>query len=217
MKKMLPIFLWLTVSYFAYDDPVIVSENPYIVTVDHFLSDEECDYLVQLASPHLQRSRVVNSGGGEIDHPARTSQGMFLSFHQNDPVVQAVEQRIADLTQFPKENGEAIQILRYAIGEEYKPHYDFFDNVSVGGQTQLGRGGQRVASLLVYLKSPEQGGETTFPKKGIAISPEKGKALLFFSVNPNGNVDYDTLHASVPVITGEKWVATRWIREGRFQ
>jgi prolyl 4-hydroxylase len=105
-------------------------------------------------------------------------------------------------------------VLHYRPGAEYKPHYDYFDPAQPGTSTILKRGGQRVATLVMYLNSPRRGGATTFPDVGLEVAPVKGNAV-FFSYDRAHPVTR-TLHGGAPVLEGEKWVATKWLRQGRF-
>ncbi len=196
----------------------VLSNSPRVVVYHHFLSDKECDHLIKLAKPHLKRSTVIdNHSSGSVVDEARTSYGMFFWPTLEDRTVHEVEKRIASITSIPRENGEDIQVLKYGIGGEYKPHYDYFDPNYEGGKYHLQRGGQRVASFLMYLNTPEEGGETVFPVLGIKVTARKGDALLFYNCDASGNVDSRTLHGGAPVIKGEKWLATKWLRKHRFQ
>ncbi|MEZ4575557.1 MAG: 2OG-Fe(II) oxygenase [Vampirovibrionales bacterium] len=96
---------------------------------------------------------------------------------------------IANVTMLPVEYGEGLQVLRYEVGQEYKPHFDYFDPTLSGSKQPLDEGGQRVATMLMYLSAPEEGGETTFPDIGLSVAPVKGNAILFWSVLPNLQVD----------------------------
>ena len=168
--------------------------------------------------PELARSTVVDedSEDGKIDQ-ARTSRGMFFEAEDNDPIIREIESRISLLTLMPLENGETIQVLHYQTGGEYEPHHDYFDPLTVGGAAHLKRGGQRIASFLMYLNTPKAGGETIFPDLKIKVKPHKGDALLFFDCTPDGNIDPLTLHGGAPVRKGEKWLATKWLRQDRFE
>lgn len=196
-----------------------LSEAPKIIFVHDFLSDDECDHLITLATPFLERSVVVDaSGSGELAiHPGRTSQGMFIQGYLRDVVVQEVEARLSHLTGLPQENAEAIQVLFYDVGGEYRPHYDYFDPYAPGGQSNLQQGGQRVATVIMYLNTPLQGGETIFPVAGVSVTPQKGTAVIFYNCLPSGKEDPLTLHGGAPVIEGQKWIATRWFRQGKFE
>src|SRR5690606_32951543 len=124
---------------------------------------EECQALIDAARPRMARSLTVatRTGGDEVNDD-RTSDGMFFQRGEN-AVVQRLEARIARLVDWPIENGEGLQVLHYRPGAEYKPHYDYFDPAEPGTPSIVRRGGQRVATLIVYLNDPARGGGTTFP------------------------------------------------------
>lgn len=184
-------------------------EKPCIIHLDNILSEEECDALIELSRERLQPSRVVDaSTGEERTVPGRTSKGMYFSINENDFITR-LEERFAELTGFPVENGEGLQVLNYQVGEEYKAHFDYFPPHRI----QEDKGGQRVGTLLLYLNDVEAGGETVFPKIGASIVPKKGTAVYFHYGNSLGQVDRMSVHSSIPVSKGEKWVATKWIRQ----
>ena len=189
-------------------------QTPRVVVFGDLLSADECDEMVALAAKRLARSETVqtDTGGSEVNE-ARTSQGMFFERGEH-PVVARLEARMAALLDWPLENGEGLQVLRYGPGAEYKPHYDYFDPAHSGTPSILKRGGQRVASLVCYLNTPPQGGATVFPDVQLDVAPVRGNAV-FFSYDRAHPVT-KTLHGGAPVVDGEKWVATKWLREGRF-
>jgi len=187
---------------------------PRVVVFGQLLSMEECTGLVALAAPRLARSETVdNATGGTEINPARTSEGMFFE-RGEAPLIARIEQRIADLLQWPVDHGEGLQVLRYRPGAEYRPHHDYFDPVHPGTERILQRGGQRVASLVMYLNTPEGGGATTFPDVGLEVWPVRGNAVFFSYDRPHPATR--TLHGGAPVTLGEKWVATKWLRQGVF-
>ena len=187
---------------------------PRVVVFGDLLSGDECDAMIELAAMRLARSETVqtDTGGSEVNE-ARTSQGMFFDRGEH-PVVARIEARMAALLDWPLENGEGLQVLRYGPGAEYKPHYDYFDPALSGTPTILKRGGQRVASLVCYLNTPAKGGATVFPDVQLDVAPVRGNAV-FFSYD-RAHPLTKTLHGGAPVVEGEKWVATKWLREGRF-
>jgi prolyl 4-hydroxylase len=189
--------------------------EPRVIVFGNLLSHAECDELVALAQARLARSETVqvSTGGSEVN-TSRTSEGMFFGRGEN-PLCASIEARIAALLHWPLENGEGLQILRYSPGAEYKPHYDYFDPAQPGTPAILKRGGQRVASLVMYLSSPLRGGATVFPDLSLEVSPVKGNAV-FFSYD-RAHPATRTLHGGAPVLEGEKWVATKWLRQGRFE
>jgi prolyl 4-hydroxylase len=188
---------------------------PRVVVFGGLLSDAECDELMDLSRPRLVRSEtVVNDTGGSEVNTARTSDGMFFERGEH-PLCRRIEQRIANLVNWPVDNGEGLQILRYRPGAEYKPHYDYFDPAHAGTPTILKRGGQRVGTIVMYLNNPTRGGATTFPEVHLEVAPIKGNAVFFSYDRPHPMTK--TLHGGAPVLEGEKWVATKWLRQGVFQ
>lgn len=188
--------------------------QPRVVVFGNFLSDKECGALMEAARPRLSRSLTVavKTGGEEINED-RTSSGMFFTRGEN-ALVQRIEARIARLLNWPPERGEGLQVLRYRPGAEYKPHYDYFDPAEPGTPAILQRGGQRVATLILYLHAPEQGGATAFPDVGLEVAPQRGNAVFFSYDRPH--VSTLSLHGGAPVLAGEKWIATKWLREREF-
>ena len=193
---------------------LMTMKHPRIIVLGGFLSDDECDKMVALAGPRMARSETVdNQTGGSEVNASRTSRGMFFERGETG-VVDRVEKRIAALLGWPVQNGEGLQVLHYQPGAEYKPHYDYFDPVHPGSASILKRGGQRVGTLLMYLNTPKKGGGTIFPDVGFEVAPIKGNAC-FFSYD-RAHVNTKSLHGGSPVIEGEKWVATKWLREREF-
>lgn len=188
---------------------------PRVVVFGGLLGTDECQALMEEARPRLARSETVdNATGGSEVNAARTSEGMFFERGET-PLIDRIERRIADLLGWPVERGEGLQILRYRPGAEYKPHHDYFDPRYAGTPKILERGGQRVATVVMYLNTPEGGGSTTFPDVGLEVAPVQGNAV-FFSYD-RAHPATRTLHGGAPVTAGEKWVATKWLREGEFR
>ncbi|ABF09970.1 prolyl 4-hydroxylase [Cupriavidus metallidurans] len=192
-------------------------DSPRILLLQNLLDDAECDAVVALARDRLQRSPVVNPDTGDenlID--ARTSMGAMFQVGEH-ALLQRIEARIAAVTGWPVEHGEGFQVLNYKPGGEYQPHFDFFNPKRPGEARQLRVGGQRVATMVIYLNSPASGGATAFPRIGLEVAPVKGNAVLFSYGLPDGALDERTLHAGLPVEAGEKWIATKWLREHPYR
>ncbi|EFN51227.1 hypothetical protein CHLNCDRAFT_28161 [Chlorella variabilis] len=208
----------------------VLSWDPRIFLYQRLLTEEECDHMMTKAGPRLTRSGVVDvdNPGGESVSDIRTSYGMFFD-RGEDEVVREVERRLSEWSLIPPGHGEGIQVLRYENGEEYKPHFDyFFDNLSVQN------GGNRLATILMYLAEPEFGGETVFPNvkappeqtleagysecatQGLAVKPRKGDAVLFFSLRTEGTLDKGSLHGSCPTLKGFKFAATKWYHVAHY-
>ncbi len=196
--------------------PKVICTSPALYLLENFLSYEECDHFIEVAAKQITPSVVVDETTGQlVRHAMRTSEGTHFLKGQ-DPIIAAVEQRTAFYSNTPIENGENIQILHYGVGAEYKPHFDYFDPVLPGSAEVLKRGGQRICTFVMYLNDVEAGGETIFPTANAKVTPKKGDAAFFWSVTADGRIDPNSLHGGAPVIKGEKWIATRWVRERAF-
>jgi prolyl 4-hydroxylase len=186
---------------------------PRIVLFGNLLSAEECEQLIELSRGKLARSSVVNAETGNYDlHPHRTSSGTHFARGEND-LIQRIERRVSELVQLPEERGEPLQILHYQPGGEYRPHFDYFDPALPGNEAVLKQGGQRVATLVMYLNDVEAGGSTVFPTVGLDVLPRRGNAVYFAYTTEQGELDARSLHGGSPVSTGEKWIATKWFRQ----
>ncbi|KAL4632543.1 hypothetical protein ACB092_04G058700 [Castanea dentata] len=207
----------------GYVKPEILSWSPRIIVLHNFLSMEECDYLRAMALPRLEISTVVDTATGKgIKSSVRTSSGMFLNREEKKyPMIQAIEKRISVYSQVPVENGELIQVLRYEKSQYYQPHHDYFSD-----SFNVKYGGQRIATVLMYLSDNVEGGETYFPMagsgecscggkklKGMSVKPNKGDAVLFWSMGLDGQSDINSIHGGCEVLSGEKWSATKWMRQ----
>ncbi|WP_145927215.1 2OG-Fe(II) oxygenase [Jeongeupia sp. USM3] len=190
--------------------------QPVIAVLDGLLSHEECDELIRQSERKLQRSTIVDPQTGKHEVIAdRTSFGTFFTLNENDFIAR-LDARIAAVMNWPIENGEGIQILNYKTAGEYKPHYDYFPTADPGSAAHLANGGQRVSTMVMYLNDVDTGGETIFPELGVSVAPKKGSAVYFEYTNSHGEVDPLTLHGGAPVRDGEKWIATKWMRQRRF-
>ena len=178
-------------------------ETPSVRLVRGLLNVAECRYLCELAEPALQPSSIIDPRSGRpIPHPIRTSEGMNIGPTQEDLVVQAINRRLAAATGTEFGFGEPLHILRYSPGQEYRPHVDALPGVA----------NQRQCTVLIYLNTGYLGGATHFPELGLTERGDEGDALIFRNILPDGRTDQRTRHAGLPVTSGVKWLATRWIR-----
>ncbi|XP_056161155.1 probable prolyl 4-hydroxylase 9 isoform X2 [Syzygium oleosum] len=206
--------------------PQVLSWGPRALFFPNFATAEQCQLVIKLAKAGLTPSTLALRKGETAENTKgiRTSSGMFISASEDKTgTLDIIEEKIARVTMLPREHGEAFNVLRYEIGQKYNSHYDAFSPTEYGPQKS-----QRVASFLLYLSDVEEGGETMFPFEngmnmdgtydfqkcvGLKVKPRQGDGLLFYSLLPNGTIDPTSLHGSCPVIKGEKWVATKWIRD----
>lgn len=196
-------------------DVLLSLREPPLVLLGNVLSPEECAALVAAAHPRLERSLTVQTRtGGTERNMHRTSNGMFFERGES-ALLRTIEARLARLLQWPARNCEPLQVLHYPPGTQYEPHYDYFDPAEPGTPAMLQRGGQRLATLVMYLNTPPQGGGTVFPDLGLEVAPRQGNAVFFRYDQPRPSTR--TLHGGAPVLAGEKWVATQWLRERHFE
>ena len=189
--------------------------KPDVVLLDNFMTHDECDAFCELSKSTLTKSTVVDDATGDsVNHEHRISLGTYFALGQND-LVKKIETRIAEVTGTPVPNGEGIQILNYAGGGEYRPHFDYFPD-NEGGRVHTAHGGQRIMTVIMYLNDVKAGGATVLPNINLNVYPKKGSALYFSYFNSKGQVDPSTLHGGAPVVEGEKWIATKWIREREY-
>ncbi|CAN6918006.1 unnamed protein product [Brassica oleracea] len=235
----------------------VISWEPRAFLYHNFLTNEECEHLISLAKPNMAKSKVADVKTGRSKDrrfctlfPLQVASGNFLNFkYQNalmcrvrtssgaflktghDEIVREIENKISDFTFIPVENGESLQVLHYEVGQKYEPHHDYFTD-----ELNVKRGGQRVATVLMYLSDVDEGGETVFPlakgnisdvpwwnelsqcgKEGLSVLPKKRDALLFWSMRPDGSLDPSSLHGGCPVIKGNKWSSTKWLHVHEYR
>jgi len=191
-------------------------ERPTVAVLANVMSAPECDQLIALARPRLTPSTVVDpKTGSNTIAQYRNSEGMFFR-PQETPFIAALDQRISQIMNCPLEHGEGLQVLRYGPGTQSTPHFDFLIPSNPTNEQSLARSGQRISSLVVYLNDVPSGGETTFPEAGLSVCPQMGNAVYFEYCNSLNQVDPRSLHAGAPVIAGEKWAVTKWMRQRRF-
>jgi prolyl 4-hydroxylase len=131
-------------------------------------------------------------------------------------VLEALERCISRISGLPALNGEFLQILRYRPGEEFKPHVDYFNEGGAGTYQSLADGGQRAQTVLLYLNADYTGGSTYFPRLRLDFRGRPGDMLHFHNLGTDGLGHKDSLHAGMPVLTGEKWLLSQWIRSDRY-
>ncbi len=184
-----------------------LSTEPRAAACENFMTAAECAWLREAGEPALQPSAVVDPRTGRmVPHPVRSSDAATFGVHSEDLVVNALNRRIAAVSGTRLEQGEPLQLLRYRPGGEYKPHMDALP----------AEPNQRILTALVYLSDDYQGGETSFPRAGLSYRGRPGDALIFRNVRGDGSADPLTLHAGLPVTSGTKYLASRWIRAARF-
>jgi prolyl 4-hydroxylase len=196
----------------------VVNDAPRIRTIDAFMSDEECAWMMSLGQPKLARASVYdNQARGSQVVQARSNKAAALVLLDMDVVTVFLTARMANTIGLPNQWFEPPAVLHYSPGEEFTPHFDFLSPSVPGQAAELKRGGQRIATLLTYLNDGYEGGETDFPRLGYRFKGRAGDALVFANVEPSGAPDSRTMHAGLPPTSGEKWLLSQWIRDRNAQ
>lgn len=180
-----------------------LSAIPQVTLFQGAFSPAECDFLMLVAEPTYEGS-LVKGDWGDVRNEVRTSDGSTIHWLIEDPAIHAINRRLAALSGTKVEQGEALQILRYRPGQQYYPHVDW-----------LGEENARILTALIYLNDNYGGGETAFVKTGLKVKGRKGDALVFSSVRGDGEFEPLSEHAGLPVTSGAKYLASRWIRARR--
>lgn len=175
--------------------------------VSGFLDEAERQALIELVERDLFPSGVL---GKEIPG-FRTSKSCNLS--AADPPVERFEEKVADLLGINRRFSEVVQGQRYEVGQEFKPHHDFFHRGQSYYDDVTEQGGQRTWTAMLFLNRPEAGGRTGFPKAGVEAEPEPGSLLIWNNMQADGRPNPNSLHHGMPVEAGLKYVLTKWFRE----
>jgi prolyl 4-hydroxylase len=184
-----------------------VSQADLFVVRD-FLSPEECEGVIARIDANRFPSGVLSDNP---DYSYRTSESSNLD--KIDPLIAAVEDKISKLMGIQPELGETVQGQRYAVGQEFKPHHDFFYTDQKYYLKEAQTGGQRTWTAMIFLNEPESGGQTAFPEVDLKITPRTGNLLAWNNMDVNGEPNKFTLHQGCPVVAGVKYIITKWYRE----
>ena len=187
---------------------------PRIAVIERFAAPEICRWLIERARSGLVRAQTIDpkTGRAHYEDIARTNSCCPFDVAHMDMVLVMLRARIARLTQLPILGFEDSQVLHYAPGEEFRPHFDFLDTREPGHAAAVAAGGQRVLTFLVYLNEGYDAGETAFPQLGWRYKGRTGDALLFYNATPDGAPDRRTLHAGTATTRGEKYLFSQWVR-----
>jgi prolyl 4-hydroxylase len=176
--------------------------------VQGFLTAQECTDVMAMVDASSRPSTLYK--GTEIEGYRTSFSGDLDPFH---PLVQTIEGRICNLMGIDKRFGETLQGQRYAIGQQFKPHHDYFFESQDYWEMERNRGGQRSWTAMIYLNEPDGGGETNFPKAGMCVTPRAAMLVLWNNMDEIGAPNEQTLHEGVPVTAGTKYIVTKWFRE----
>ena len=194
------------------------NDKQMIAIVHDFLSVEECEEILAHSWQNMERSSVSSKDGKGQTHSKRTGSNTWLN-HEASPIIKGVADRISQMVRMPLDNAEPFQVVHYTENQEYDYHYDSFDegdDIDYEGYTK--NGGQRLITVLGYLRDVPKGGETSFNHLGVNIQPRRGSIIVWWNVEPNTTKrEFKSQHAGLPVLEGEKYAFNLWFRENEFK
>ena len=194
-----------------YKNLLEINKSPPIYVCDQFLSDKECDYMINENKSKMKQSTVVKLVNGKeqlVEDSHRNSESCHLSNREYNFLIK----KISNLINKDSRYFEGLQVGHYRKGGFYKSHHDALDIHTKLGQGFVKTRGQRIITVLIYLNDVEKGGRTYFNNLDIRIKPKKGMALVFFPAFLDREIDERTLHTAEDVID-EKWVTQLWVRD----
>lgn len=195
----------------TYIGATTLADDPLVAVIDDVLTAEEIAHVIDIASGRIQRAKVSLDEKGATGS-GRTGGNCWLSY-DSDPVIRRIGKRIAGIVGIPLSHAEALQVVHYGPGQEYRPHFDAYDMSTARGQRCCRRGGQRLVTGLVYLNDVPEGGATDFPKLGVSVHPKPGRLAIFHNTGADTSLPHPgSLHAGTPVRRGEKWAFNIWFR-----
>jgi hypothetical protein len=195
-------------------EPIVLSQDPRVLVFERIAPPAVCDWIVARARSRLQPAELYDRSAGTTVGGWRTNSVANLTLHEGDLMALAVGERLAAAAGRPLPTMELPQVLHYTVGQQFAPHFDFFDRAIPGEAAELAHRGQRVATALLYLNDEGlSGGETEFPVLGLKHRGRRGDAIVFRNLDAAGQPDPRTLHAGLSPSQGEKWLLSQWFRE----
>ncbi|WP_019515131.1 2OG-Fe(II) oxygenase [Sphingomonas sp. Mn802worker] len=173
-----------------------------------FLDDATCDHLVALIERQRRPSTLLSDTGKSAN---RTSDSCDMD--RTAPDIRAVDELIAGALGLDPAHGETMQGQRYAPGQHFRTHHDYFHEGESYWPRMQASGGQRTWTAMIYLNEVEEGGATWFPQGGVRAVPRRGMLLAWNNMEADGRPNTRTLHEGMPVVEGVKYIVTKWFRE----
>ena len=190
-----------------------ISAAPHAYAVRDAVPPEMLEYLMAAAARCLGPSMTFDPlTGAPRKDEYRTSMTATLGPADQDLSIVAINQLLARFAGIEHSRGEFISVLRYAPGEEYRPHFDWIPPTG----RDFAACGQRIMTALLYLNDEYEGGETHFMAPDVKFKGAPGDVLIFSNVTADGAPDSAARHAGLPVRAGVKWIASKWFREREF-
>ena len=201
----------------------VISNNPYIYYIDDFVTDEECDFIINKSKDNMKKANVAYSSEEEYkkitssNYSGRTNDSHWIDHHDYPTMLQLCK-RISKKISCNYHDFENFQVIRYKECQSYNYHHDAWDrNDKDCYEKYCSELGNRKTTVLCYLNDVEEGGETGFDMLSdgppTLIKPKKGRIVVFYNLNDDGSLNMKTRHSGLPIIKGEKWAFNLWLRD----
>lgn len=189
----------------------VETEAAQIYTYPDYLDEAQCRSLIEVIDANRRPSTLLTS---TYDSEFRTSESCDMD--RWAPNIRPIDEGLARLLGIEPAHGETMQGQRYAPGQQFRAHHDYFHETEQYWQRVRHEGGQRTWTAMIYLNDVEEGGATWFPQAGVRFRPRRGLLLAWNNMAPDGKANPATLHEGMPVVKGVKYIVTKWFREGRW-
>ena len=186
----------------------VPSDRLELFQLKNFVSPSLCETLIELIEKDRRPSTLADAGD---DRYFRTSETCDLE--PEEPAVREMEALFSALNGIDLTHGEPLQGQRYDVGQEFKPHCDYFNRDGQDWDKYCSVAGQRTWTFMVYLNDVDAGGATRFKAIKKNFQPEAGKLVCWNNMRPDGTENPNTIHHGMKVRRGVKYVITKWYRE----
>lgn len=186
-------------------------DNPRLIVINDFLTNNECDAMIEYGKTQLHAAPGVKESidiGRSRD--LRTNAYVKTPKHSNS-LIKEIDSRIAAFTNWEEQSMEDTYLMNFQVGQEYLPHHDYIDVMEPSAHVHLNNGGNRLGTVIVFLKEPVEGGNITFPESGLTIVPKRGSVLFLGYSEPFAASR--SIYSIQPVVSGEEWIAIKWLKE----
>jgi len=119
---------------------------------------------------------------------------------------------LAKVVGIPESHVEAGDIYKYNEGQYFGLHHDFpYDTKVV---PYYSKGGDRKATAIFWFNDDYEGGRCIFPELKVTVEPKKGSMMYFEYDYPDEKDNDSTIHESLPLTKGNKWIAAFFMSNG---
>lgn len=188
--------------------PVDTNGKVQLLLIENLLTDEECDEFASLLNDKNMRPSTVTS----YKEGYRTSSSSDFTLDESE-FVRKIDLKLATALGINLSHTEGVQAQKYKVGQEFKPHTDYFQPDTEEYEDHCLDRGNRTWTVMVYLQDTPKGGGTRFTKLNQTFYPKKGRALAWNNLTKDGLPNANTMHWGMPVQEGEKLILTKWFRE----